>query len=196
MVERWKKVTTEKAAEIIDVEEMDPASLELLKPEMQPEEYIEALYSAGKLADAIMVLVRALPAREAVWWGCVCAGEMELVTKNEGEVLALKAAEKWAYKPTDENRVSAFLQAQKSDTPSAGTLSCMAVVFSGGKLELDENQSVDFDVSKFTGIAGAVVLISASEKKGDEFNEALKQCLLKGKDIARGGSGKPKKTKA
>ncbi len=43
MVERWKKVTTEKAAEIIDVEEMDPASLELLKPEMQPEEYIEAL---------------------------------------------------------------------------------------------------------------------------------------------------------
>jgi hypothetical protein len=196
MVEHWKKVTTEKAAEIIDAEEMEPASLELLQPEMQPEEYIDTLSSAGKWADAIMVLVRALPAREAVWWGCVCAAEMELVSKNEREVLALKAAEKWAYKPTDENRLNAFLQAQKSDAPSVGTLSCMAVVFSGGKLEMGNDQSVDFDASKFTGIASAVVLISASEKKGDEFNQALQQCLLTGKEIACGGSGRPKKEEA
>lgn len=196
MVERWKKVISDRAAKIIDVEEIEPESLELLQPEMRPEEYIESLASAGQFSDAITVLVRALPAREAVWWGCVCASEMELVRKNKGETLALKAAEKWAYKPTDENRLNAFAQAQQSDAPSAGTLSCMAVVFSAGKLELSDDQSVDFDTSKFTGIASAVVLISASEKKGDEYSGALQRFLRKGKDIACGGSGKPRKAKA
>ena len=192
MVERWKKVVSDRAAKIIDVEEIEPESLELLEPEMRPEEYIETLSSAGKFADAITVLTRALPAREAVWWGCVCASEMELVRKNKGEVLALKAAEQWAYKPTDENRLNAFTQAQQSDSPSAGTLLCMAVVFSGGKLELGDDQSVDFDVGKFIGIASAVVLISASEKKGDEYDKTLHRFLLKGQDIARGGGGKSK----
>lgn len=196
MVENWKKVSAEKVSDIIDVDLLDSTSLELLKPDMRPEDYIEVLSSAEKWTDAVTVMARALPKREAVWWACLCASQMESLGENKEETLALKAAEKWAYKPSEENRRNAFLQAQKSDKPSAGTLSCMAVAFSGGKLALNKDQSVDLDASVFTEVVGTVVMISASENDGVQINQRLKQFLLNAKDIACGGSGKPITQKA
>lgn len=190
MTENWKKVNSDKVVDVIDVETLEAESLELLDPGMSPERFIGKLSSANQWADAISVLTSALPKREAIWWACRCAEEMELMATNKWEAMALKAAEKWAFKPTPENRQDAFMQAQKSDSPSAGTLACMAVVFTEDKLELGDDQVVEFDASKFVGIAKAVILISASEKKGEQYTEALKQFMLKGEHIARGGSGK------
>jgi hypothetical protein len=190
MTDVWKKITSEKVADIIDIEELEDESQALLKPDMRPETFIGLLSTAGLLTDAVTVMASSLPKREAVWWACLCAGDMETMSRNKWEALALKAAEAWAFKPTEENRQNAFQQAQKSDNPSAGTLACMAVVFSEAVLELPDDQKVEFDINKFAGIASAVVLISASEKKGDHNAKALEQYLLKGKNIACGGSGK------
>lgn len=190
MTEKWKKVTAKKVTDIIDIAALEEASQALLEPDMRPEAYIAALSDARKWADAVNVMVSALPAREAIWWVCLCAKEMQLLKRNEAEALALKAAEAWAFKPNEENRLNAFQQAQKSDNPSAGTLACMAVVFSGGNLETGDGQAIEFDASKFAGIASAVVLIAAGEKKGADNAEAMKQFLLRGQNIACGGSGK------
>ncbi len=192
MVENWKKISTERVSDIIDVDVLDSTSLELLEPDMRPEAYIEALSSAEKWTDAVAVMARALPRREAVWWACLCAALMDGLSENKEEILALKTAEKWVYKPSEENRRNAFVQAQKSDKPSAGTLSCMAVAFGGGKLALSKDQSIDFDASVFTEIVAAVVMISASENDGLHINQRLKQFLHNAKDIACGGSGRPK----
>ena len=191
MVENWKKVSSENVNDIIDVDVLDSTSLELLKPDMRPEAYIEVLSSAEKWTGAVAVMARALPRREAVWWACSCASLMDGLSENKEEILALKMAEKWVHKPTEENRRNAFLQAQKSDEPSAGTLSCMAVAFSGGKLAVSKDQSVDLDASVFTEIVAAVVMISASENDGLHINQRLKQFLQNAKDIACGGNGKP-----
>lgn len=192
MSENWKKVNSEKVVDVIDVEALEAESIELLEADMRPEAFIGKLTSANQWLDAITVLTAALPKREAVWWACRCAAEMELMAKNKWEALALKAAEKWAFKPTPEHRQEAFAQAQKSDNPSAGTLACMAVTFTEDKLELGDDQVVEFDPAKFVGITKAVILIAANEKKGDQYTEALKQFMLKGEHIARGGSGKIK----
>lgn len=189
MVDIWKKLTSVKASEIVDVSELDAESLELLKPDMRPEEYIGVLSSAGKWSDAVMVMARTLPKREAVWWACVCAAKTEALRKDKDETEALKVAEKWAFKPSEETRKDAFLQAQKSNTPSVGTMSCLAAAFSGGKLAVSKEQSIDLDASVFSKIVSGIVVISASEKGSDQFNTQLEQFLQQGKDIACGGRG-------
>lgn len=190
MTETWKKVAAEKVTEIIDISTLDEESQALMKPDMRPEAFIDTLSAAQKWVDAASVMVAALPAREAIWWVRLCAKDMQLMKSNKAEAQALKAAEKWAFKPNEENRQNAFQQAQKSDNPSAGTLACMAVVFSGGKLELGDGQAIEFDVSKFTGITSAVIIMAAGEKKGAANTEAMKKFLLQGQNIACGGSEK------
>lgn len=192
MTDIWKKVTSEKAEELIGVDELDPESLELLEPGMRPEAYIESLSSAGKWTDAVAVMARTLPKREAVWWACYCARKTEVATKNKEEAAALKTAEKWAFKPTEEHRRDAFLQAQKCTAPSVGTMSCLAAAFSGGKLELNKEQSVDLDASVFTDIVSGTVIMAACEKEADQMNPTLERFLRKGKKIACGGRSKPK----
>lgn len=192
MADQWEKVTSEKVGDIIDVSELQSGSVELLKSDMRPEKYIQALTSADKWPDAVKVMAHALPKREAVWWACICARNMEVLAKNKEEALALKAAEKWVYKPTEENRRKAFLQAQKGDAPSVGTLSSLAAACSGGKLSLGEGQSADLDDSAVPQIVSTVVIISATEKEADQTNQILNSFLQKGIDIACGGNGQVK----
>ena len=187
MTDIWKKVTSESALELIDADELDPESLELLEEGMRPEAFIEALSAADKWTDAVAVMARTLPTREAVWWACVCARKTEVVSKNKEEALALKAAEKWAYKPTEEYRLEAFLQAQKCTAPSVGTMSCLAAAFSGGQLKISKEQSVDLDASVLPKIVNGVVTIAACEKGADQMNPMLKRFLQNGKRIACGG---------
>lgn len=192
MVDTWKKLTSEKASEIIDQEEFDEESIDLLQPDMRPENFLQTLSEAGKWTDAALFMARCLPRREAVWWACVCAGGTEMLKSLKDEVVALKVAEKWAFKPTEENRAAAFMQAQKSNTPSIGTMSCLAAAFSSGKLALGEEQSIEPDMSSFPKIIGGIVLIAANDKGSDRFNDLLEQFIQQGIDIACGGSGKLK----
>lgn len=192
MVETWKKVTSEKVIEIIDADELEAESLEMLKPDMRPEEFIGKLASAGNWSEAVMVMSRTLPKREAVWWACVCASNTEALRKDKDEVLALKAAEKWAYEPTEDNRRDAFLQAQISEDPSVGTMACLAVAFTESELSLSADQSVDLDSSEFPAIVSGIVLIAASDKGSEQLDLTVEQFLKQGKNIACGGRGKPK----
>ena len=192
MVDIWKKLTSEKASEIIDDEEFEAEALELLETDARPEAFIETLSAAGKWTDAVMFMARALPKREAVWWACVCAGGTDMLKKHKDEVLALKTAEKWTFKPTEENRVGAFLQSQKSNTPSIGTMSCLAAAFSSGKLSLSEGQSFEPDTTAFPKIISGIILISANDKGPEQFDTLLEQFLQQGINIACGGSGKLK----
>lgn len=192
MVETWKKVTSEKAGEIIDIDELDAESLELLKPDMRPEEFIGALCLAESWSDAATVMSRALPKREAVWWACVCASNTEEMSKDKDEALALKMAEKWAFKPSEDNRREAFLQAQKSESPSLGTMACLAVAFTESELSLSHDQTLDLDSSEFSAIVTGIVIIAAGDKGDEQFDPMIEQFLKQGKNIACGGRGKPK----
>ena len=126
MEDRWKKTIAERACDIIDTNDLDPESVELLTPEMRPESYVRELCEAKKWPDAVKVMTRSLPPREGVWWACVCARQMQALSGDTCEIEALVAAEKWVIKPNDENRRKAFSLAQESTAKSAGTLCACA----------------------------------------------------------------------
>lgn len=189
MEDQWKKVTSEKAADIISPDQLDSGSGALLATDMRPETFIHELCSAKKWNDAVKVMTRTLPPRESVWWACVCARQMESLAGNADEISALEMAEKWVYKPTDEHREAAFELVKESQAPSAGTLSAMAAAFSAGNLPLGEGQFSALDDDAFPQVVDAVVMIAAVEKEGEQINEQIQNFLKIGEDIACGGSG-------
>jgi hypothetical protein len=189
MDEHWIKVIPERASDVINANDLDAGSQDLLKPGMRPEAFIRELAAARKWSDAVKVMTRALPPREAVWWACVCARHIESLASDSNEIAALEAAEKWVYKPTEENRRDAFRLAQKSKADSAGTLSALAAAFSAGNLPAAEDQHIDLENGVFSRIVDAVVMISAAEKQGKRITKQF-QCFLRcGEDIACGGNG-------
>ena len=182
-------MTAEKVPDIVDVQDLDTDSQALLKPGMRPEAYIHELSAAEKWPDAIKVMSRALPPREAVWWACVCARQMEGFVDNKSELAALEAAEKWVFKPTDEHRQAAFKRAQESNPKSAGTMSALAVAFSGPKMLVADDQFMDVDTALLPQMVDAAVMVAACEKKGEKLIERFQQLLKSGEDIACGGNG-------
>jgi hypothetical protein len=185
---QWKKVVAQKAAEIVGPTVLDAAALELLKPDMRPEAFIRVLGEAGRWPDAAKVMARALPAREAVWWACVCARQMKSLTAKE-ELAGIEAAEKWVYQPTEGNRENAFRMVQGSDAESIGILAASAAAFSGGYLPLEEGHRVDLEPAVFAQVIDAIIMVSAVENNGQEIHRQLQHFLLSGEDIARGGNG-------
>ncbi len=189
MEDQWKKIIAERACDIIDADDLDVGSKDLLNPEMRPETYIRELCSAGMWSDAVKVMARALPPREAVWWACVCARRIDFLADDADEIAALKAAEQWVYKPTSQNQADAFRLAQESDSRSAGMLAALAAAGSEGKLPLIDGQYTDLESSVFPQLLYAVVMISAATNGAEQINEQLRQMLSSGEDIARGGNG-------
>jgi hypothetical protein len=187
--DRWEKVLAEKASEIVGADEVDPGSLELMSADMRPEAYIRELTVAEKWPDAVKVMTRALPPREAVWWACVCARQLQSLDGGSKEMSALEAAEKWVYKPTEKNRRKAFRLAQESEPDSAATLSALAAGFSAGNLPAAQDQHIDLESGVFSRIVDAVVMISAAEKSGDQVAAQFQRFLKSGENIACGGNG-------
>lgn len=189
---RWKKVTAETARSLVGPGMLEPESEELLEPEARPETFIHALSEAGQLPDAVKVMTRALPPREAVWWACVCARQMAALANNEVEMAALQAAEGWVYEPSEKNRERAFEVVKENDSNGAGILCALAASFSVGNVPLGHGQHMDLDPAVFPQIVDGVVMASAAEKKGEEIKERLRTYLRSGEDIARGGNGEIK----
>lgn len=187
--DNWKKVNPERACEIIEVDDLDPASAALLSPEIRPEQFIHDLAEAKQWPDAIKVMTHALPVREAVWWACICARQMQTLPGDESETAALVAAEKWVFKPDDENRRAAFEKAQDSKSRSAGAMAAFGAALSGGGLPAFEDQYIEVDSTAFAQIVNAAVMVAATEKNGEELHQQFALFLKCGEDIACGGNG-------
>ncbi len=189
MKDHWKKINAEKVSDIIDLDELAADSSALLGTDMWPETFIEELSSAEKWLDAVKVLAHALPRREAVWWACMCATQMDKLTDNESEKSALESAEKWVFKPTEEHRADAFLLAQRSRTNSVGTFCALAAAFSDDTLIISEDQKIDIDTSGFGKMVAGIIAMSAAEGKGARFDQRIQNFLISGRAIACGGNG-------
>lgn len=184
----WKKVSADKAEDILGPDVLDDGALALLEPGMRPEAFIQKLDQAEKWPEAIKVLARALPAREAVWWACVCARKMDSLT-DEADIKAIEVAEQWVYKPTEENRQEAFRVMQEGGSDSAGSFCASAAVLSAGNLPINKDQHIDLEDHIFPSVIDSVVLVAAAERSGPELFERLQLFLRSGEDIAQGGNG-------
>lgn len=190
--DRWKKLTAKTAREIVGPGTLEPESAELLDAEIPPEAFIRALVEAEKLPDAVKFMSRALPPREAVWWACMCARQMAQLTEDKVENRAIEAAEAWVYDPSEKNRERAFEIVKSSDAKGAGILCALAASFSAGNAPLGDGHRLDLDPAIFPQLIDGVVMVSATEKQGEELKDRLRVFLASGEDIARGGNGEIK----
>jgi hypothetical protein len=185
-----KKITAKQAREICDQFEMAAAAKALLNDQISPDGLLDLLMEHGHFVDAIKLLSFGLPKREAVWWAAQCVRSSLPADAPAKSSEALKAAEAWVYKPTEENRRAAMTKAQatKFDTPSAWA--AVAAFWSGGSMAPPDVPIVPpppFLIGR--AVAGAIML-AAVTGPADKIEPRYRHLVAQGADIAAGGNGR------
>jgi hypothetical protein len=184
-----KKIAAKRANEICAQVELSADAQKLANDQLSPDAYLDLLIEKEQWVDAIRLLAFALPKREAVWWaaGCVRA---HLPADAPPKVLeALKSAEAWVYKPTEENRWAAKEAGEKVGYDKPACWATMGAFWSGGSLVPAHLPSVTPSPAFAPGaVAGAILMVGAQDPA--KVMENYKLALDDGLDIANGGTGK------
>ena len=112
------KVKSAMAAEICANFNLDEKAKPLLREGMGPREFMDALVANKQFIPGIDFVAHALPAREAIWWGCLCLQHACGSSLTPAEKAAARAAVQWVMAPSEENRAAA-----KAPTDAAGPAS-------------------------------------------------------------------------
>jgi hypothetical protein len=153
-------------------------------------EALDRLERAGLLIEATRLVAHALPAREAVWWACVCSSHTAGAGANPAaETTIREAAKEWVRQPNDERRRAAMKEAEKAGFGSAEAWAAVGAFWSGDSMAPPEAPKVP-PQPHFTGlaIAGSVAL-AAARGEATRRDARLKQFLAAAKDITQGGAG-------
>jgi hypothetical protein len=196
------------AAELVaQVRIGDPARAVLrTQPDMSATLYFQLLCRINLLIDAIKFLAIALPAREAVWWACICVRQTLPADAAAPLKAAVQAAEAWVYRPDEERRKEALGAAKAADRSSAGAAAQAAAATGGTKppqaqpqpaaapeaKEAPPEEDASIPARVATNVAAAVIL-AALQYEPQRAEERYNQFLTAGIDIANGGNGRPKK---
>lgn len=129
-----KKVKAAKASEVCAHVELPKEAVALLKPDSTPRAYLDALLGARQFQAAIRFLAHALPPREAIWWGSLCAKQVAGKGLPAAETAALKAAVVWVLEPTEENRAATKAPGQAAGLKTPAGALAIAASWTGGTL--------------------------------------------------------------
>jgi hypothetical protein len=170
-----------KVVAISSVAELGEDAMAMLKPEMQPAEFVSALSQKKLYADAIRFIAHALPKREAVWWAWVSAKRAAGPEPAPKIKASLQATERWISDPKEENRRAAMASAQAADLGTPAGCAGLAAFFSGGSLGPPQAPPVppgEFLTAK--AVAGAVIFSAVAtepERAPEKFQAAIGQGL-------------------
>jgi hypothetical protein len=168
-----------KAIAIGSVSELGDEAMALLRPDLQPVEYVKLLVQKRLYPDAVRFLAHALPKREAVWWAWVSARRAAGSDPPPRIKACLQATEKWISDPNEERRRAAMAAAQAADLGTAAGCAGLAAFFSGGSLAPPEAPPVppgEFLTAK--AVSGAIIFSSLAtepEKAPEKFQVAISQ---------------------
>jgi hypothetical protein len=171
--------------------ELEPPALSLLDGLTTAAEGILKLESAGLRNEAARLAAHALPKREAVWWGCMCARAVPDPSLLPVDAEALLAAEAWVRKPAEESlRRAAMEAAQRTAFRSPEAWAAVGAFWSGGSMA-PAGQPVVPPPDHLTGVAvsGGVVL-AAVRLRPERAQDRLARFLAAARDIAAGGAGR------
>lgn len=187
-----KKVSAKLAREVCSQFELSNEAKALLDDQVSPEAFLDRLLEHGHLADAIRLLAFALPKREAVWWSCQCVRECLPGNAPPQALEAVKAAEEWVKKPTEENRWAAKEPGERAGFDKAAAWTAMGAFWSGGSM-VPAHLPAMSPGPTFTGMAvSGAVLLGAAQREPERAMDRYKQFIGYGVDIASGGTGKPR----
>lgn len=146
------------------------------------------LESLDAKIDILRLLSVALPPREATWWACLAGHDL---IGPDPKVIPppLFCAERWVFKPTEENRIAARDAFETADMDDDTTFCAMAALYADGTLGPgDLNQTP----APPNGVSAAVFAMNLlSMKMNVERMQVHLDILIdRGLDIARGGNGR------
>lgn len=183
------KIKAGKAADICLLVTLEKESRSLLDDKISPAVYLERLQNSGAHIDAIRFLAYALPKREAVWWACLAARSSLPPEPEPPLVEALKAAEAWVLKPTEENRRAALAIGEKVGAGSSPGWTALAAGWTGGSMGPADGPAIA-PGDNLTPSAVSVAIIEAALAEGAEVHARFRTFLTQGLDIASGGTGR------
>jgi len=178
------------AAEAAQTVTLTPEAAALLKPQDSVADFLSALMAAELMTDAVGVMARALPKREAVWWACLAARTLVDAQTPPAVVAAIEAAEAWVYRPSEETRRAAMDRAQATKFDHPGVWAAVGAFWSGGSMAPPNLPAVP-PAEHLTSIAVAgAVNLSAVMRQPEHAKEKLAGFLGQAIDIANGGNGR------
>lgn len=138
--------------------------------------------------DIMRLLSVALPPREATWWACLAA--RDLIGEDAKTVpVPLACAERWVFKPTEENRIAARDAFETAEMDDDTTFCAMAALYADGTLGPGDMNDAPAPPN---GVAAAVLAMNmiAARSRADTFKTYVDILIDRGLDIARGGNGR------
>ncbi len=188
-IDNLKKITVTNAQEICAL--ATAGGFALNSPEgASPAKFLNGLVAAEDLNQAVQFLAFALPAREAVWWACLCAREGMREPVPTPLQAAIAAAEAWVRKPTEENRRAAGLSAQATDLKSPAAWAAMAAFWSGGSLAPENLPEVAAPPQLLGSAVASAVMLAAVKPEPKFAGQKRARYVQAAVDIANGGNGR------
>jgi hypothetical protein len=128
------KIPFATAAEICANFDLKKETRELMREGMSPREFVGTLLENKKYIDGIDFMAHALPAREGLWWGCLCMQHALNGTFSPQDEAAAAAAVRWVLQPSEENRTAAKAPADLAGPASLAGALAMAAALTGGTM--------------------------------------------------------------
>jgi hypothetical protein len=172
-----------RTSEISSLAELGEEAMALVGPDLHPLDFVNLLMEKTLFPDAVRFIAHALPKREAVWWGWVCARRSAGEHPPPKIKAALDATEKWIAQPNDDNRRSAMAAAEKAELGTAAGCAGLAAFFSGGSLAPPNAPVVppgEYLTAK--AVVGAVIF-AAVAKEPERAPEKFKSFVAQGVDV-------------
>jgi hypothetical protein len=184
-----KKVQQKLASDIFKHFDLEKEAASLAEPSFSPGQYLEALIEHKQFYTAVVFLAHALPKREAVWWACLCAKATISSKSSEDDVAALKSAEQWVYKPTEDHRRAAEKLAEKTEFVTPSSWAAMAAFWSGGSITGEGEPPVPPAQYLYAHAVAGAVNLSATLDSTRDTEKLYRIFLGQGMNIADGGNG-------
>lgn len=125
--EPFVKIQAATAAEICQRFDLKDEARPLLGEGMEPRVFVEALVAQKQYLSGIDFIAHGLPAREGIWWGCLCMQHACGDSLSPTDRAAGIAAVRWVMQPTEKNRAAAKAPADAAGPASpAGVLAAAA----------------------------------------------------------------------
>jgi hypothetical protein len=128
------KIKAVTAAEICAHFDLAEEARPLLREGMGLREFVEALAANKQCVAGIDFVAHALPAREAIWWGCLCLQHACGDHLSAPDKAAAAAAVQWVLRPTEQNRAAAKAPAEAAGPASSAGALARAANWTGGSL--------------------------------------------------------------
>lgn len=183
--EKLVKVSAASAAAIGRELSLSGRARKLLSAELAPQDYLELLLQEELFLDAIRFLCQALPAREGVFWACLCTRQMAACPHMAlAQQTALRSAAAWVLQPTEQTRMTARAAGERAKLSNPAGCAALAASWAGADQD-------DDDASRHLSAraAAAAVMIAAASGPVAQLEQRYRQFLDLGLQVAAGLCG-------